>query len=67
MSAPMHGLAYARHGRDCYGVQVPCASLGDSRRSGYQMTAPIVKVRDEGNCGRVTDRGEEADQATVLL
>ena len=24
------------------------------------MTAPIVKVRDEGNCGRVTDRGEEA-------
>ena len=24
------------------------------------MTAPIDKVRGEGNCGRVTDRGEEA-------
>ena len=24
------------------------------------MTTPIVKVLDEGNCGRVTDRGEEA-------
>ena len=24
------------------------------------MTAPIVKVLDEGNCGRATDRGEEA-------
>ena len=24
------------------------------------MIAPIVKVLDEGNCGRVTDRGEEA-------
>jgi len=51
---------YARHGRDCCGVQVPCTSLGDLRRSGYQMIAPIVNVLDEGNCGRVTDRGEEA-------
>ena len=24
------------------------------------MIAPIDKVREEGNCGRVTDRGEEA-------
>ena len=24
------------------------------------MIAPIVKVLDEGNCGRATDRGEEA-------
>ena len=24
------------------------------------MKTPIVKVPDEGNCGRVTDRGEEA-------
>ncbi len=24
------------------------------------MIAPIVNVLDEGNCGRVTDRGEEA-------
>ena len=51
---------YARQGRDCYGVQVPCTRLGVSRSSVYQMTAPIDKVRGEGNCGRVTDRGEEA-------
>ncbi|GIW83282.1 MAG: hypothetical protein KatS3mg105_5091 [Gemmatales bacterium] len=51
---------YARHGRDCNGVQVPCTSLRVSRRSVYQMMAPIDKVLDEGNCGRVTDRGEEA-------
>ena len=41
------------------GVQVPCTRLGVSRSSVYQMTAPIDKVRGEGNCGRVTDRGEE--------
>ena len=29
------------------------------------MTAPIDKVRGEGNCGRVTDRGEEAQNAWV--
>jgi len=51
---------YARHGRDCYGVQVPCTKLGVSRRSVYQMNAPIEKVLDEGDCGRATDRGEEA-------
>jgi len=53
-------FVYARHGRDCCGVQVPCTSLRVSRRSLYQMTAPIDKVLDEGNCGRATDRGEEA-------
>jgi len=58
--APVHPLVYARHGRDCCGVQVPCTRLGVSRRSVYQMTAPINKVLDEGNCGRATDRGEEA-------
>jgi len=51
---------YARHGRDCCGVKVPCTKLGVSRRSVYQMIAPIDKVLDEGNCGRATDRGEEA-------
>ena len=53
-------MVYARHGRDCYGVRVPCARLGVSRSSVYQMTAPIDKVRGEGNRGRVTDRGKEA-------
>ena len=51
---------YARHGRDCCGVQVPCTSLGVLRRSVYQMIALIGKVLEEGNCGRATDRGEEA-------
>jgi hypothetical protein len=51
---------YARHGRDCCGVQVPCTSLRVLRRSAYQMIAPIGKVLDEGNCGRAADRGEEA-------
>jgi hypothetical protein len=58
--ALVHGLVYARHGRDCCGVQVPCTSLRVSRSSVYQMTTPIGKVLDEGNCGRATDRGEEA-------
>lgn len=58
--ARVQRLVYARHGRDCNGVQVPCTRLGVSRRSVYQMIAPIDKVLDEGNCGRVTDRGEEA-------
>lgn len=53
-------LVYARHGRDCCGVQVPCTSLGFLRRSTYQMIALIGKVLEEGNCGRATDRGEEA-------
>ena len=59
-AARVHRFVYARHGRDCYGVQVPCTRLGVSRSSVYQMIAPIDKVRGEGNCGRVTDRGEEA-------
>jgi hypothetical protein len=41
-------------------VKVPCTRLGVSRRAVYQMSTPIGKVLDEGNCGRVTDRGEEA-------
>ena len=59
-AARVDRLVYARHGRDCCGVQVPCTSLRVSRRSLYQMTTPIGKVLDEGNCGRATDRGEEA-------
>ena len=58
-AAPVHVIVYARHGRDCCGVQVSCTKLGVSRRSIYQMNAPIDKVLDEGNCGKATDRGEE--------
>jgi hypothetical protein len=50
-----------------YGVQVPCTRLGVSRRLVHQMNAPIDKVRGEGNCGRVTDRGEEAGTSAVRL
>ena len=59
-ATPVRCVGYARHGRDCCGVKVPCTSLRVSRRSAYQMTTPIGKVLDEGNCGRATDRGEEA-------
>ena len=52
-------MVYARHGRDCCGVKVPCTRL-DFRSSVYQMIHSRSEVLDEGNCGRVTDRGEEA-------
>ena len=56
----MHVIVYARHGRDCCGVQVPCTSLGTFRSSVYQMNAQRGEVRGEGNCVRVTGGGEEA-------
>ena len=31
------------------------------------MTAPIDKVQGEGNCGRATDRGEEAGASVARL
>ena len=42
------------------GCKSPVRVWESSRRSVYQMIAPIDKVLEEGNCGRVTDRGEEA-------
>ena len=33
------------------GVQVPCARLGVSRSTVYQMSTPIGKALGEGNCG----------------
>ena len=33
------------------GVQVPCARLGVSRSTVYQMSTPINKALGEGNCG----------------
>ena len=57
---PSNVLVYARHGRDCCGVEVPCTSLGTfSRRTVYQMIALRGEVRDEGNCVRVTGGGKE--------
>jgi len=53
-------MGYARHGRDCCGVRVPCTSLGTFRRSVYQMIALQREVRGEGNCVRVTGGGKEA-------
>ena len=32
----------------------------DLKESSIPTVTPIEQVRDEGNCGRVTDRGEEA-------
>ena len=39
---------------------VPCAKLGVSRSSVYQMTTPIDKALGEGNCVRATVGGKEA-------
>ena len=38
----------------------PLYETGNFRGSVYQMTTAEREVLDEGNCGRVTDRGEEA-------
>ena len=38
----------------------PLYETGNFQGSVYQMTAFEREVRDEGNCGRATDRGEEA-------
>jgi hypothetical protein len=52
-------MGYARHGRDFMGCKSPVRT-GVSWSTVYQMSPPIGKVLDEGNCGRATDRGEEA-------
>ena len=38
----------------------PLYETGNCRRSVYQMNRSERQVLDEGNCGRVTDRGKEA-------
>ena len=38
----------------------PVYETGSLRSSVYQMITPIDQVLGEGNCGRATDRGEEA-------
>jgi hypothetical protein len=43
---------YAQHGRELMGLKSPV------RESVYAMS--VDKVLADGNCGRVTDRGEEA-------
>jgi hypothetical protein len=59
-AAPVHAIVYARHGRDFIGCKSRVRDWESSRRTAYQMSTPIDKVRGEGNCGRATDRGEEA-------
>ena len=54
---------YARHGRDF----MRCKSPVRDWESVYQMTAPIDKVRGEGNCARATVGGEEACECVVKL
>ena len=46
---------------------VPCARLGVSRSSVYQMTTPIGKALGEGNCVRATVGGKEAIAKTARL
>ncbi len=42
------------------GVEVPCTRTKVLKVGRIPTVTPIDQVRDEGNCGRVTDRGEEA-------
>jgi len=62
---------YARHGHKFMGCRpsgsVPCARLGVSRRSVYQMTTPIDKALGEGNCVRATVGGKEAGAKPARL
>ena len=64
-------LGYARHGHKFMGCHpsgsVPCARLGVSRRSVYQMTTPIDKALGEGNCVRATVGGKEAGAKPARL
>ena len=58
-------MVYARHGRNVMGCKSPVRFWESQGDQGYQMTAPIDKVLDEGNCGRAIDRGEEARGCVV--
>jgi len=58
-AAPVHGLCTPGMGVILWGAS-PLCSFGILRRSVYQMTPPIEQALGEGNCGRATDRGEEA-------
>jgi hypothetical protein len=46
---------------------VPCARLGVSRRSVYQMKAPIGKALGESNCAGATRGGKEAGAKPARL
>jgi hypothetical protein len=49
----LHRFVYAQHGRELMGLKSPvCEPL--------YVHLSVGKILDEGNCGRVTDRGEEA-------
>jgi hypothetical protein len=56
----LFSVRYARHGRDSCGVQGPCAGLGTSNNSVYQMNALRTQVLYEGNCIWATEPGKEA-------
>ena len=55
---------YAQHGRDLMGCKSPVFSSGTFFGSHHtRWIARKKSTRGEGNCGEVTDRGEEACDA----
>ena len=52
-------LWYARHGRELMGCKSPVRGRKSQGRQPMAVT-PIDKVLADGNCGEVTNRGEEA-------
>ena len=57
-------MVYARHGRDLMGCKSPVFNSGTFfGRHHTRWIARKKSTRGEGNCGEVTDRGEEACDA----
>ena len=57
IAAPVHGTPDM--GVNLWGAS-PLYENGNRLEGSIPNVAPIDKVLGEGNCGRVTDRGEEA-------
>ncbi len=62
-----NALCTPGRGRDFMGCKSPVRNWESRGSSVYQMTAPIDKVRGEGNFGRGTDRGEETGASAARL
>ena len=55
---------YAQHGRELIGCKSPVRNWESEGDQDAKWITPIDQVRGEGNCGEVTNRGEEAGAKT---
>ena len=60
-------MAYDLWGADSLGNQSPLYENKDLQKGSIPTVTPIEQVRDEGNCGEVTNRGEEACECVGKL